>query len=140
MFITRATRHDKADVRELLETHDWGDSNIDAGNIFIARDGVVVGCVKLVEVAPQTVVVDDMLVRKERRREGIGADLMRAAMNSRGGTMFLCCHEELIRFYERFGFALVSEDDLPAPVVAYLESVDDIPAPPGHVHYFMTAR
>jgi N-acetylglutamate synthase-like GNAT family acetyltransferase len=140
MFITRTTRHDKADVKDLLEEHGWGDSNIDAGTIFMARDGVVVGCVKIVEVAPQTLVVDDMLVHKGRRREGIGADLMRAAMNSRGGTMWLCCHEELISFYERFGFTLVPESELPEPVVDYLKSVDDIPAPQGHVHYFMKAR
>ena len=140
MFITRATRHDKVDVKELLEEHGWGDSNIDTGTIFMARDGVVVGCVKIVEVAPQTLVVDDMLVREGRRREGIGADLMRAAMNSRGGSMWLCCHEELLSFYERFGFALVAESALPEPVVDYLKSVDDIPAPEGHVHYFMKVR
>jgi len=140
MFITRATRHDKADVKDLLEGHGWDDSNIDTGTIFMARDGVVVGCIKIVEVAPQTLVVDDMLVREGRRREGIGADLMRAAMNSRGGTMWLCCHEEPIPFYERFGFALVAEPELPEPVVDYLKSVDDMPAPEGHVHYFMKAR
>jgi N-acetylglutamate synthase-like GNAT family acetyltransferase len=140
MFITRATRHDKADVKDLFEEHGWGDSSVDVGTIFMARDGGVVGCVKLVEVAPQTVVVDDMLVSAARRRQGIGADLMRAAMNSRGGTMWLCCHEENISFYERFGFAAVSESELPELVVTYLESVNDMPAPEGHVHYFMKAR
>ncbi|HZA40836.1 MAG TPA: GNAT family N-acetyltransferase [Actinomycetota bacterium] len=140
MFITRATRHDKADVKELFESHGWGDSSVDTGTIFMARDGLVVGCVKIVEVAPQTLVVDDMLVREGRRGEGIGADLMRAAMNSRGGTMWLCCHDELIAFYERFGFALVPDSDLPDPVIDYLRSVEDYPAPEGHVHYFMKAR
>jgi predicted N-acetyltransferase YhbS len=140
MFITRATRHDKADVKELFESHGWGNSSVDTGTIFMARDGLVVGCVKIVEVAPQTLVVDDMLVREGRRGEGIGADLMRAAMNSRGGTMWLCCHEELIAFYERFGFTLIPDSDLPEQVVDYLKSVDDYPAPEGHVHYFMKAR
>jgi predicted N-acetyltransferase YhbS len=140
MFITRATRHDKADLKELLEEHGWGDSSVDVGTIFMARDGGVVGCVKIVEVAPQTLVLDDMLVSEGRRGQGIGADLMRAAMNSRGGTMWLCCHEELISFYDRFGFAVVPEAELPEPVVSYLESVDDIPAPEGHIHYYMKAR
>jgi predicted N-acetyltransferase YhbS len=140
MFITRATRHDKADVRELLDEHGWGDSSVDTGTIFMARDGAVVGCVKIVEVAPQTLVVDDMLVRDGRRRQGIGTDLMRAAMNSRGGTMWLCCHDHQMSFYERFGFAVVPEPDLPEAVVTYLESVGDMPAPDGHVHYFMKAR
>jgi len=140
MFITRGTRHDKPDVQEFLAAHGWENSNVDEGTIFVARDGNVVGCVKLVEVAPQTVVVDDMLVRDGRRREGIGSALMNAAMNSRGGRLYLCCHEETMPFYDGFGFVLVDEGDLPPPVVTYLEAVDDIPAPEGHVHYFMKAR
>jgi predicted N-acetyltransferase YhbS len=140
LFITRATRHDKPDVKELLTEHGWDDANVDEGTVFMARDGNVVGCVKLVEVAAQTLVVDDMLVRDGRRREGIGSDLMRAAMNSRGGTMYLCCHEENIVFYERFGFAALPAPELPAPVIEYLERVGDYPEPEGHVHYYMKAR
>lgn len=140
MFITRATRHDKADVKQLYEEHGWHDASVEEGTLFMARDGNVVGCVKLVEVAPQTLVVDDVLVRSERRREGIGSELMRAAMNSRGGSMYLCCHEENVKFYERFGFVTVPQSDLPSMVTGYLEKVGDIPAPEGHVHYYMKAR
>jgi predicted N-acetyltransferase YhbS len=140
LFITRATRHDKADVKELLSEHGWDDANVDEGTIFMARDGEVVGCVKLVEVAPQTLVVDDVLVRDGRRREGIGSDLMRAAMNSRGGAMYLCCHAENIPFYERLGFGELPQSELPEGVVTYLERVGDIPEPEGHAHFYMKAR
>lgn len=140
MFITRATRHDRGDIQEFLAAHGWGDVELRTGATFFARDGGVVGCVRLVEVEPRTVVVDDMVVHSQRRGEGIGRALMQAAMNSRGGTLYLCCHDETIAFYEKFGFAELPEAELPAPVVGYLRSVGDYPSTEEHRHYFMRAR
>ncbi|MDQ4023924.1 MAG: GNAT family N-acetyltransferase [Actinomycetota bacterium] len=140
MLITRATRHDRSDVLELLATHGWAEANVDEGTTFIARDGKVVGCVRLVQVEPQTLVVDDVLVREDRREQGIGRSLMRAAMNSRGGALFLCCHAERLEFYGHLGFSEISIEEAPEAVRAYWEKVDDYPTPPDHVHHFMRAR
>lgn len=143
MFITRATRHDYADVEALLKTRDWGeDVDLTEGVTFIARDGGVVGCLRVVEVEPQTVVVDNVLVDEARRRHGIGSDLVRAAMNSRGGTMYLCCHEDRIAFYGRLGFSPLPSgfDDAPASVQTYWRRVGDYPTEPGHEHFFLRAR
>ncbi len=140
MFVTRATRHDKADLKELLDGHGWGDSNLDEGMAFIARDGLVVGCVRLIEVAPQTVVVDDVLVKEGRRGEGIGRQMMQAAMNARGGTLYLCCHEDRLRFYSHFGFEQIGIEQAPEAVVDYWKKVEDYPTPEGHEHFFLKAR
>jgi len=143
MVITRATRHDKDDIRELLATRDWDkDTDLDEGTAFIAREGRVIGCVRLVEVEPQTVVVDSVLVLEERRGNGIGTQLMRAAMNSRGGKLFLCCHVERIPFYERLGYNLLPGGfhDAPESVQEYWRKVDDYPTEEGHEHFFMTMR
>lgn len=140
MFVTRATRHDKADIGELLDKHGHTDVDLDEGSAFIARDGAVVGCVRLVEVEPQTIVVDDMLVQMDRRREGIGTRLMQAAMNSRGGTLWLVCHPENAGFYDHLGFFEVALQDLPGSVVDYLTKVGDHPVPPDHVHTYLRAR
>ncbi|MGI8706669.1 MAG: GNAT family N-acetyltransferase [Actinomycetota bacterium] len=140
MFITRATRHDRDDIRQLLAAQGWTDSDLSEGVTYFARDGRVVGCVRLIEVEPQKVVVDDVLVEESRRGEGIGGDLMRAAMNAMGGVLYLCCHEELIVFYDGFGFSEVASHDLPDAVRAYLDRTGDLNPEPGHVHHFMTAR
>jgi N-acetylglutamate synthase-like GNAT family acetyltransferase len=140
VFITRGTRHDKEDIRELYNGHGWKDVDLDEGVSFIARDGNVVGAVRLVEVEPQTVVVDNVLVREDKRGQGAGADLMRAAMNSRGGKLYLCCHEERLRFYRDLGFSELPVTELPARVLEYYEKVGDYPTDEGHVHYFLTAR
>lgn len=140
MFITRATRHDRDDLEQLLVDHDWDLEHMDKGVAFIARDGTIVGTVRLIEVAPQTVVVEDVLVHKDRREEGIGRQLLQAAMNSRGGTLYLCCHDERRRFYGHFGFAEVAFEDLPEPVQQFMRDTGAWPDSPDHRHYFLKAR
>lgn len=140
MFITRATRHDMADVEEMLHAAGFTEGDPRNGTTFIARDGKVVGSVTLIEVAPQTLVVDDMVVREDRRGEGIGRRLMEAAMSSRGGTMYLCCHEEHIAFYEKLGFKQVAPDALLPPVAEHFEKSGELTPPEGHEHFFMAAR
>lgn len=141
MFVTRATRHDRADIEELLAAEQWMDDvDLSEGTAFIARDGRVAGVARLVEVAPGEVVVDDVVVRSGVRRSGVGTALMQAAMNSRGGRLFVCCHDHVIPFYERFGFSAVDFESLPEAVRAYYRRAGDHPTEPGHVHYFLTAR
>jgi N-acetylglutamate synthase-like GNAT family acetyltransferase len=139
MFVTRATRHDKEDIRALILEYGWEDDKLDQGTAFIARDGAVVGTVRLIEVEPQTVIVEDMLVKDGRRGEGIGARLMEAAMNARGGTLYLCTHGETIPFYERFGFARLSFEDQPESVQEFMRE-DGALDNSDHEHFFMKAR
>jgi GNAT superfamily N-acetyltransferase len=140
MFITRATRHDKSDAQEFYKAHDWNDADVDEGTVFIARDGGIVGAMRLIELAPGLVMVEDVLVKEDRRGSGIGEALMKAAMNSRGGKLFLSTHKPTISFYERLGFRLVDPDDCPVEAVDYWKQHGEIPWTPDHVHYFMTAR
>lgn len=140
MFITRGTRHDRDDLRDFYVAQKDEQVDVAQGTAFIARDGGIVGALRLIEVEPQTVVVDDVMVAEDRRGHGIGAELMRAAMNSRGGTLYLCCHEERLRFYGDLGFAETDPDSMPASVIAYFTERGDYPSRPDHVHYFLKAR
>jgi len=142
MFITRATRHDRSDLEAFFRNEKWDDPVLDKGVAFIARDGGIVGNVRLIELEPQTVVVEDVLVRQDRRGSGIGAQVMRAAMNSRGGTLYLCCHPERMRFYRDLDFAEAPFEELPESVQAYFRAHGDSPdrLPPDHVHHFLRAR
>lgn len=140
MFITRATRHDRTDLEKLLVDHDWDLEHMDKGVAFIARDGAIVGTVRLIEVAPQVVIVEDVLVHKDRREEGIGRQLIQTAMNSRGGTLYLCCHQDRLRFYGHFGFEEVGFDALPAEVQQFMRDTDAWPDSPEHRHFFLKAR
>ena len=122
MFVTRATRHDASDIADLLAAHDWPVAEPSSGTFFVAREGAVVGCVRLWEVAPQTLVVRDVMVAAERRGEGVGAQLMQTAMNSRGGTLYLRCGDGEAPFFERLGFAITKPAELPDEVVAHFDA------------------
>ena len=141
MFITKASRHDKSDIQAFLE-NEWPHEkfNVDRGTAFIAREGAVVGHARLIEVAPQTLVVEEVVVKEDKRRQGIGSRLMEAAMNNKGGKLFLCCHEEHIPFYEKFGFSNRPFEELPEEVQQHHRDEGDHPTEEGHVHFFMTAR
>lgn len=138
-MITRATRHDRADLAAFLGGHGV-ERDLGAGVAFIARAGGIVGCVRLVEVAPQTLVVDDLLVAEERRGSGLGEELLRAAMNSRGGTLYAASAAEHAGFYARFGFVEAPEETLPEPVTEYLARVGDYPKDPGRIDVYLRAR
>lgn len=142
MFITRATRHDKSDLEDFFKAQQWDDPVLDKGAAYIARDGAIVGNVRLIEVEPQTLVVEDVLVAEDRRGQGLGAQLMQAAMNSRGGSLYLCCHPPRLRFYNDLGFSEVPFEELPDGVRGYFEDHGDAPGqlPADHVHHFMKAR
>jgi N-acetylglutamate synthase-like GNAT family acetyltransferase len=140
MFITRASRHDRPDIEELYREYGWPAERLDKGKAFIARDGGVVGTLRLVEVEPNTLVVDGVLVKEGRREEGIGRGLMQTAMNSRGGTMYLCCDDIRMRFYGHFGFEEIDVMDAPESVRSYWEEIGDWPVEPGHERFFMKAR
>ena len=141
MFITRATRHDRPDIEQLYEDYGWGgDHDLKEGTAFIARDGGVVGALRVVEVEPNTLVIDGVLVKEGRRNEGIGRRLMTTAMSSRGGTMYLCCHDDRLRFYGHFGFSQIPVEEAPASVRDYWKKIGDWPTEPGHEHFFMKAR
>lgn len=141
MFITRATRHDEGDLEAFYKEHEWEMSEGKAKG-FLARDGSIVGALRLFEIESDKVIVEDVLVRDGRRGQGIGAQLMNAAMMSRGGTLFICCHPERIAFYERLGFTEKSFEDLPVTIREWY--IKDGGAPhqvdEGHVHHYMTAR
>ena len=133
MFITRATRRDHDDIRDLLATREgWKDkTDLSEGTAFIARQGPVIGVVRLIEVAPQQLVLDSVLVHDDHRAAGVGRQLVQAAMNSRGGSLYVCCRPDRVTFYDHFAFADVAVQECPHEVVAYWEKVQDYPPEPG---------
>jgi predicted GNAT family N-acyltransferase len=140
MFITRASRREAADIKEFYREQGWGEVDPSQGTAFIARQGPILGCVRLIEVAPEKVIVEDVVVAKEHRRTGLGRRLMQAALNSRGGTLYLSCHAEHLPFYGSFGFLQMPFEELPRPIQEYFKATGDYPSDPDHVHFFLRAR
>ena len=127
MFITRASRHDRDEIASFLESQGRPRDGGSKGTVFFAREGGIVGAVRLIEVGPQALVVDEMVVDQGRRRQGIGTNLMQAVMNSRGGTLFVSTDPTYAPFFNRLGFEEVTSGDAPEPVVTHLASSPDAP-------------
>jgi len=136
--IGRGSPQDLPGVRELLLAEGWDVDHVTEGEVFVARQGGVVGCVRVIEVGAGLFLVDDVMVRADRRGSGLGADLMRAALAERDGTAYLACHPERIAFYTRLGFGEDAPDRLPPPVRDYFRRSGDL-ADSEHAreHHFM---
>ena len=122
-------------MADFLSGQGYSGDGVARGTLFYAREGGVVGSVRLVEAAPQQLVIHDLVVDRERRRQGIGTSLMQAAMNSRGGVLFVRTEAGYTPFFERLGFAEVPHDGIPEAVVQELAGV-----PSGDARVVMRAR
>lgn len=141
MFITKASRHDKSDIQEFLETEGpWRSADMDRGTGFVAREGAVVAHARLVEVAPQALIVEKVLVKTDRRRQGLGTRVMEAAMNNKGGKLYLRCEVEHVPFFEKLGFSPTAFDELPDEVRRFHHEQGEQPGDEGLERVYMRAR
>ena len=121
MFVTRAGRHDRSDLKEFIEARRGGEVDISEGTAMIAREGSIVGCIRLIEVESNTLVYDDVLIA-EGRDEAVAKQLVQAAMNNKGGTIFTAVPAAETDFFSSFGFAPIDRADAPEPVAEYWSS------------------
>ncbi|MGH2776951.1 MAG: hypothetical protein ACRDJT_16180 [Actinomycetota bacterium] len=123
MFVTRAGRHDRPDLKDFIETRRGGEVDITEGTAMIAREGSIIGCIRLIEVDSKTLVYDDVLVA-EGRDATIAKQLIQAAMNNKGGTIFAAVPAAETGTFTGFGFAPLERSDAPLPVGEYWDSHD----------------
>ena len=121
MFVTRAGRHDRSDLKEFIESRRGGEADTTEGTAMIAREGSIIGCIRLIEVDSGTLVYDDVLV-DEGRDEAVAKQLIQAAMNNKGGTIYVAVPADGTDLFTDFGFARIDPSDAPEPVTAYWKS------------------
>jgi N-acetylglutamate synthase-like GNAT family acetyltransferase len=121
MFVTRAGRHDRSDLKEFIEARRGGDVDISEGTAMIAREGSIVGCIRLIEVESDTLVYEDVLVA-EGHDETVAKQLIQAAMNNKGGTIFAVVRRADAELFSSFGFAPIDLAEAPEPVAEHWSS------------------
>ncbi|MGH2735850.1 MAG: hypothetical protein ACRDKZ_09740 [Actinomycetota bacterium] len=117
MFVTRAGRHDKADLQEFVSTLRGEAVDTSQGTAMIAREGAIVGCLRIIEVEPNTLVYEDLLVG-EGRDESVARQLLQAAMNNKGGTIFAAVPLQQVALLEELGFTILEAAGAPERVRA----------------------
>ena len=121
MLVTRASRHDKADLKEFVESIRGEEVDTSLGTAMIAREGAVIGCIRLVEVADGVLVYDDLLVAPGRDG-AVAKQLVQAALNNRGGTVYAALPEDLSAIVVELGFSRIDRSECPPPVAGYWEA------------------
>ncbi|MGH2703352.1 MAG: hypothetical protein ACRDJ2_16475 [Actinomycetota bacterium] len=118
MFVTRAGRHDRVDLQEFVSAQRGEAVDTARGTAMIAREGAIVGCVRIIEVEPNLLVYDDLLVAGGRD-ESVAKQLVQAAMNNKGGTIFAAVPSDRVALLEEFGFTALEAAGAPELVRAY---------------------
>lgn len=125
MKIQIARDEDVPEVLELLESRGWAEG-FDAarGDVYVAWDDGVIGCLQKIEIDDQSHVLDVVLVDEKRRREGIGTELVRVATNE-VHDVYVSCRQDAVGFYESLGFTLLADglDAAPPRVQEYWRGV-----------------
>jgi N-acetylglutamate synthase-like GNAT family acetyltransferase len=121
MFVTRAGRHDKSDLKEFIEARRGGEVDISDGTSMIAREGSIVGCIRLIEVESGSLVYDDVLIAEDRD-QAVAKQLIQAAMNNQGGTIYTAVPAGENDLFSSSGFAPIDRAEAPGPVVEYWSS------------------
>lgn len=57
--------------------------------------------------------IGQFVVKRSERRRGIGSDVLKQILNSRNKEVYLNCYIGMKKFYEKFGFSEVKENNLP---------------------------
>jgi GNAT superfamily N-acetyltransferase len=97
-------------------------------------DCEIVGVARITETGGART-IDDVWVRPDARKRGIGSALLDHA----GTPVWLICDEDMIAYYEQRGFALVDAKDFPTPLADLHRARNEWPAT-DHVHYAMIRR
>ncbi|MDX6407662.1 MAG: Acetyltransferase domain [Gaiellaceae bacterium] len=113
------SRAEKSDYEAILALHHdagWVPSRVE-GEVWGAWEGrELVGSVQFEEVGKDFLFVRAMVVRRDSRNRGIGAQMFREVMATRDAEWWLECRQERIRFYSRLGFVVVEQRNIPAAV------------------------
>ena len=116
--IAYAREDETAAILALHREAGWPGTHVD-GEVWVTREaGQLVASAQVIELEPSLVLVDAVVVRTSARNRGIGAELVRAVLASRATHWWLECRRERVAFYQRLGFAVVDEAEVPLVVKA----------------------
>lgn len=118
------TESQVVDLHKLYQLEWWSkDRSLDDVRSMVANSSLIFGYVDGAErlVAFCRVLTDfvfratiyDVIVAESLRGQGLGRELMEAVSShprlQRVSTLWLCCHPDLVPFYEKWGFVVFQE-------------------------------
>jgi len=99
------------------------------------RAGELLGTASLVEVSPEVVYIDALVVRRDSRGHGLGSVMLQRLLQGRDAIWWIECRDERVSFFERNGFVAANEQAFPQGVRDFVARPGAIPS--GRRHNFM---
>lgn len=113
--IRHAVETDQAAIESLVRSAAVNPRDIQWSRFLVAEEGNLIAGIQQVRTHKDgTREVATRVVRPELRRQGVGAELLRALLAREHGPLYLQCGVQWTPYYERFGFRRVKASKLPA--------------------------
>jgi N-acetylglutamate synthase-like GNAT family acetyltransferase len=110
VHIRVAVAADRHRIRAMVVGAGLLPTGLDWRRFLVAEEGGrVVGCVQMRRHRDANE-LSSLVVAREQRGRGIARMLIDELLRREAGVVHLMCHERLIEFYRRFGFAVIDAD------------------------------
>jgi len=125
----KAVEADAARILELLEVNDGDRENFSFDQFVVAKDDdVVIGCIRIKELVSGTLELASLVVDENYRGKGIGKKLVQEIIKQyKKRPVYLLCALENSDFYQKSGFNIVSNEILPADLLALYNRILKLP-------------
>ena len=113
MRIRPARAHDQEAIVKMVREAHLNPMDLQWRRFLVAEDeaGIVgVGQIRPHEGAPE---LGSLVVREERRGNGVGGQLINALIAQSPGTLYLFCRPQMGSYYARFGFRAITVKEAP---------------------------
>jgi N-acetylglutamate synthase-like GNAT family acetyltransferase len=102
-------------IRQLIHQAQINPTGLDWSRFLVAInvDGPIVGCGQVKPHKDGSLELASIVVRLEYRQQGVARQIIERLLEEHPGRLYLTCRSGLGLFYEKFGFEVVSYQEMP---------------------------
>lgn len=113
MNLRPAIQADQKIITRLIRDENLNPMSLDWRHFIVAEDnGAIVGIGQIKPHGDGSRELASIAVIRERRRQGIASEIIRALLDKENGDLYLTCRAQLESFYNRFGFRKIGREEM----------------------------
>jgi amino-acid N-acetyltransferase len=113
MEIRSARTDDQATITAMVRGARLNPMDLRWQRFLVAEDETGIVCVGQIRPHPGAPELASLVVREDRRGQGVGRQLIRALLAQSQGTLVLFCRPQLESYYAQFGFRAIGVKEAP---------------------------
>lgn len=113
--LRQATGQDSLAIRSLVIRSGINPTGLDWQRFIVAtsQEGEIIGCGQIKPHRDGSLELASIAVKPERRGQGIARAIIEHLLTENPGELYLMCRSGLGGLYEKFGFRVIQEDQMP---------------------------